>query len=75
MITVKIDHDTADRITVCTLRESIKTLKNNIDKLNQKKKLKKYEIRDLQDNIKCLAYLEGAYDYYGGNLKEGFDCL
>jgi hypothetical protein len=75
MMTVKIDYDTADRITVCTLKESINTLKENIDKLNQKKKLKNYEIRDLQDNIKWLAYLEGAYDYYGGTLKESFDCL
>jgi hypothetical protein len=65
---VEIDPETADRITLCTLRESIKYLKEDITTLKKKKKLQAHEKIDVADAIKDLAVLEGAYDYYGGNI-------
>jgi hypothetical protein len=64
---VEIDHVTADRITICNLKDSIETLKENIASLKGEKKLKNYQKIDLLDYLNTLSHLEGAYDYYGGN--------
>lgn len=66
---VYIDDDTADSITVCSLRESIRVLKNSIAQLESIKRPSKVDKQDLEDCRKSLAALEIAFDYYGGNAE------
>lgn len=66
---VEIDADTADRITLCTLKDSIELTKKNIKQLNKKKDLRNHEKEDLFDAINTLQALMVVYDYYGGNIK------
>jgi len=69
---VEIDGDTADRIVVCSLEDTIHSLKDSI------KAYKKDLRKDGKDNhakleigecTRFLAALEITYEYYGGNLK------
>jgi hypothetical protein len=69
MMQVKIDAETADRIVVCALRDSIDCLKESIKNLKRKKKLEDYEKQDLADSIRSLDAMEEVYDYFGGNVK------
>lgn len=66
---VEIDGETADRIVVCSLRETIQYVKQDIAKLSKKKKRKSYEQEDLDHCIKHLVHLEAVYEYYGGNIQ------
>ena len=66
---VEIDGDTADRIVVCSLKESIVYLKDDIKTLKRRKNLKDYEKQQLAQNIVDLEAMEKVFDYYGGNYK------
>jgi chaperonin cofactor prefoldin len=66
---VEIDGDTADRIVVCSLKDSIEYLKKEIKTLKRKKKLDDWEMLQLADNVIELDAMEKVFDYYGGNLK------
>ena len=66
---VEIDSETADRIVVCSLKDSIEYLKKDIKELRSKKSLKDHEKEQLADNFIELDAMEKVFDYYGGNLK------
>ena len=66
---VEIDGDTADRIVVCSLEESMLTLRYEISKLKKKKNLTKWEKAELCDCIISLDHLQKTYSYYGGDMK------
>lgn len=67
---VEIDGDTADRIVICSLKDSIKTLRADIKKYGSKKKPSKWEKDELVDCLQSLEHLEKTFDYYGGNLND-----
>ena len=64
---VEIDGETADRIVVCSIKEYIKYLKEDITKLRKLKKPEPYQKQELADNIIDLGHLEAVLDMYGGN--------
>lgn len=66
---VEIDYETADRIVVCSIRDSVKLLKEHITSLKRKKKLEAYEKKELAENIVDLDALEKVYEYYGGDYQ------
>ena len=66
---MEIDSDTADRIVICALTDSMANLKEDIARLKCKKKLKDHEKKDLADCVHNLNAMEAVYDYFGGNLK------
>lgn len=66
---LEIDGDTADRIVVCSLKETIEYLKGDIKLLRSKKKLKDHEKRQLAENVVELDAMEKVYNYYGGNYE------
>jgi hypothetical protein len=63
---VEIDCETADRITVCSLKSSIDILKSHIAELRGYDNLKDYQKIDLADAIEDLKHLKATYRYYGG---------
>ena len=67
---VEIDGDTADRIVVCSLKDSIKTLRAEIKRYRSKKKLSQWEKNEVADCFQSLEHLEKTFDYYGGNLND-----
>lgn len=66
---IEIDGDTADRIVVCSLKDSILGLREDIKKLKNKKCLSNWEKMCLAEAFSSLDHLEKTFDYYGGNLK------
>ena len=54
MLDVQIDYDTADRIIVCTLKDSMNNLKREIKNLRSKKNLWPHQKEDLEYYIKDL---------------------
>jgi hypothetical protein len=66
---VEIDPDTADRVVVCSLKKTMKYIREDIAALKQKKKLGDYEKEDLIEFAATLHAMEEVFDYYGGNLK------
>jgi hypothetical protein len=66
---VEIDGDTADRIVVCSLKETMKYLKEDITKYKKYKKLSNYQKEELTDLITHLHHIRAVYEYYGGNLQ------
>jgi hypothetical protein len=64
-----IDDETADRITVCSLRSTIRILKNSIAKLQDRKYLQDFEKEDLANHIEDLAACKIVYRYYGGHYE------
>lgn len=67
---VLIDGDTADRIVVCSLKESIKYIKKDIAEYKKEKQLSNWEKVELADLVINLNHLEAVYEYYGGNLND-----
>ena len=66
---MEIDNETADRIVICALQDSMGPLRDDIVKLKRKKKLKGHEKENLANFIRHLDAIEAVYDYFGGNLK------
>ena len=66
---IEIDGETADRIVVCSLKDSIEYLKKEIKTLKKKKNLDDWEKEQLADSVIELDAMEKVFDYYGGNLK------
>ena len=66
---VEIDGDTADRIVVCSLKESMKYVKEEIIGLKKKKKLEAYQKQELADLVVELEHLKAVYEYYGGHYQ------
>lgn len=66
---VEIDPDTADGITRCSLKQTIKYLREDIVVLKKIRKAEDYQKRDLAEHIIALDAMEKVFDYYGGNLK------
>jgi len=66
---MEIDGDTADRIVICSLADSMANLKEDIAQLKRKKKLMAYEKETMADCVHNLHAMELVYDYFGGNLK------
>lgn len=66
---IGIDHDTADHIVVCSLKEAIDTLEESITKIARRKKLSDYDRRELADQMDDLSALQKVYNYYGGNTR------
>ena len=69
---VEIDGDTADRIVICSLEDSIRSIKNSIKAY--RKDLRKdgkdsHAKIELEEDIRFLDALEKTYEYYGGNIK------
>ena len=69
---VEIDGETADRIVVCSLKDSIRGLKDSIKVY--RKDLRKdgkdsHAKLELGECIRFLDALETTYEYYGGNIK------
>ena len=69
---VEIDGDTADRIVVCSLEDSIRHIKNSMKAY--RKDLRKdgkdsHAKLELGECMRYLDALETVYEYYGGNLK------
>lgn len=67
---VEIDDETADRIVLCSLKDSIELLEESVIRLQKKKSLKSYEKIDLMECTSDLDALKKTYDYYGGNTSE-----
>lgn len=63
---IEIDEDAADGIVVCSLKQQIKYLQEDTNRLNRKKSLSKWEKDCLQENIVSLDYLQKTFEYYGG---------
>lgn len=66
---IEIDSDTADRIVVCSLRESITILEFNINELSKRKRLSNYDKITLKEQTEDLSALLKVLKYYGGDLK------
>lgn len=66
---VEIDGDTADRIVICSLKESMQYLKSDIAKLKKIKKLSNYQKEELADMVMSLHHIKVVYEYYGGHLQ------
>ena len=67
---VEIDGETADRIVICSLRESINYTKKDIVKYkNRKSRLNSWEKQELADLVVHLTHLEAVFEYYGGHLQ------
>lgn len=66
---VEIDYETADRIVVCSIKESIKVMQDETNRLKRKKKLEDYEKRDLAENIIDIEALKRVYSFYGGDYQ------
>ena len=66
---VEIDGDTADRIVVCSLKDTMQYLKKDIVKLKKNKKLTNYQKEELADMVMCLHHIKAVYEYYGGHLQ------
>lgn len=66
---IEIDYETADRIVVASLKDSIQGLREDIKDLKKKKKLSQWEKMNLAENSLSLDHLEKTFNYYGGNLK------
>jgi len=67
---IEIDFETADRIVVASLKESIRGVRENIAHLKKKKKLSfEWEKMALAEYYLSLDHLEKTFDYYGGNIK------
>ena len=67
---VEIDGETADRIVICSLRESIKYAKQDIAKYKKsKRKLNDWEKQELADHLMNLTHLQAVFEYYGGHLE------
>ena len=67
-INLQIDDETADRIVICTLRNSIQSLDEHIAQLKKnKKKLQKYQKTDLAQALIDRDALKQAHNYYGGD--------
>ena len=69
---VEIDGETADRIVVCSLKDSIRGLKDSIKVY--RKDLRKdgkdsHAKLELGECIRFLDALETTYEYYVGNIK------
>ena len=65
---VTLDDEAADRIVICSLRESIDTLEHSINKIARRKKLTPYDRMVLVEEMDDLCALQKVYNYYGGNL-------
>lgn len=65
---VEIDGETADRIVICSLRETAKYLRQDIIKYKKYKKLSNYQKEELIDLIRNLSHIRAVYEYYGGHL-------
>lgn len=65
---IEIDADTADRIVVCSLKEIILSLREDIKKLRNKKRLSNWEKMCLEEAFSSLDHLEKTFDYYGGKI-------
>lgn len=69
---LEIDGDTADRIVVCSLKDSIRHIKNSMKAY--RKDLRK-DGKDSHAKLElgeCMRYLDAfeiVHEYYGGNLK------
>jgi len=63
-----LDDEAADRIVICSLRESIDTLERSINKITSRKKLTAYDRMALVEEMDDLSALQKVYNYYGGNL-------
>ncbi len=66
---VEIDDDTADRIVVCSLKQSILYLREDVKKIKKKKYPSNWDKMTVAENILALDYLEKTLNYYGGNIK------
>ena len=66
---IEIDDETADRIVVCSLKDSIAQLKADIKKFKMIKNPSDWELNELSEYISDLDALEKTYEYYGGNIK------
>ena len=66
---IEIDPDTADRIVLCSLKETMSSLRGDILLLKSKKNLSKLQKQELGELVPFLYHLEQTFDYYGGNLK------
>jgi hypothetical protein len=65
---VEIDADTADRIVVCSLKDTILMLREDIKKLRSKKRLSDWEKMCVAEAFSSLDHLEKTFDYYGGKI-------
>jgi hypothetical protein len=65
---VEIDADTADRIVVCSLKDTILMLREDVKKLRNKKRLSDWEKMCLAEAFSSLNHLEKTFDYYGGKI-------
>lgn len=61
---IVIDDDLADKITVQTLLESLKTNREMSEELMAKDSLENYEAIDLADQLKTIKNLEAVLAYY-----------
>lgn len=63
---IEIDGDTADRIVVCSLKDSLDTLRRGIALLRRKRKLDEWEQRELDEQLADMDFLKRTLEYYGG---------
>ena len=66
---INIDHDTADQIVICSLKDSIDLLVETTNRLSKRRNLSDYERQVLTEDTDSLSALQKVYDYYTGNLK------
>jgi hypothetical protein len=67
---IEIDGETADRIVVCSLKESINYARKDIAKYKKRKnKLNDWEKQELADLVIHLTHLEAVFEYYGGHFQ------
>lgn len=67
----EIDGESADNITKVVLGETVKSLQDEIKKLNKYIKQGEksaYIYEDLNDNIKYLQAAQHMFEYFGGKL-------
>jgi hypothetical protein len=69
---LEIDGDTADRIVVCSLKDSIRSIKDSMKAY--RKDLRKngkdnHAKLELGECMRFLDAMETVYEYYGGNYK------
>jgi len=66
---IEVDCETADKIIIQGLRESIECIKLDIDRLSAQRTLRPFEEEDLDYCTNMLNHLEAVYNYFGGDLQ------
>ena len=65
---IELDYDVADGITLLSLVDAYKLMKEDTERLKRLEHLQSHQAADLEYNRKMLKHLEQVIKYYGGDV-------